>query len=60
MFIGLRLSTIKRLFQIRSMVFTLTGITPRINDLVNSIILSVELDKLEEAFCSSEDKLFER
>lgn len=58
MFNGLSLNAIKRLFQIRSMVFTLTGITPRINDLINSIILSVELDKLEEAFCSSEDKIF--
>ena len=60
MFIGFRLNTIKRLFQIRSMVFSLTGINPRISDLVNCIIFSVELDKLEEAFCSSEDKLFQR
>ncbi len=58
MFIGLSLKAIKRLFQIRGMVCSLTGIYPKISDLVNSIILSVELDKLEEAFCSSEDKLF--
>lgn len=57
MFIGLSLNVIKRIFQIRGMVRSLTGITPRISDLINSIILSVELDKLEEAFCSSEDNI---
>lgn len=56
MFISLSLKAIKRLFQIRGMVMSFTGIYPRISDLISTIILSVELDKLEEAFCSSEDK----
>lgn len=53
----LSLKTIKRLFQLRCMVTSLTGVTPSVKDLLECIVLSVELDKLEEAFCSSEDNI---
>lgn len=55
MFVFLSMKAIKRFFKIRSLVFTLTGVQPRVSDLLSSIILSVDLAKLHEAFCDAEE-----